>query len=86
MKRGGGLPSRVSRLEDVAGMGECQECHGHAPHGGCFMQQADGVYRDHTGRVLPDGPDEWTCSECGRTYRRPRVVIHVVGRATGRCD
>jgi hypothetical protein len=81
MKRGG-LAARLSQLEDN-GAGECHLCHGRAPHGGCFIQQADGVYRDHTGREMPDGPDEWTCSGCGRTYRRPRVVIQVIGRSTG---
>ena len=81
MKRGG-LAARLSQLEDN-GAGECHLCHGRAPHGGCFMQQAGGVYRDHTGREMPDGPDEWTCSGCGRTYRRPRVVIQVIGRSTG---
>jgi hypothetical protein len=45
------------------------------------MQQADGTFRDHTGREMPDGPDKWTCSGCRRTYcRSPRVVIEVVGR------
>ena len=39
---------------------ERHECHGRAPHGGCFMQQADGVFRDYTGRELPDGPDDWS--------------------------
>ena len=81
MKRGG-LAARLSQLEDN-GAGECHLCHGRAPHGGCFIQQADGVCRDHTGREIPDGPDEWTCSGCGRTYRRPRVVIQVIGRSTG---
>ena len=81
MKRGG-LAARLSQLEDN-GAGECHLCHGRAPHGGCFIQQADGVYRDHTGREMPDGPDGWTCSGCGRTYRRPRVVIQVIGRSTG---
>lgn len=80
MKRGG-LAGRVARLENT-GAGECQICHGLAPHGGFFMQQADGTFRDHTGRELPDGPDEWTCSGCGRTYLcGPRVVIEVIGRS-----
>jgi hypothetical protein len=78
MKRGG-LAGRVAKQED-SGAGECQACRGRAPHGGCFMQQADGTFRDHTGRKMPDGPDEWTCPICMRTYSRPRVVIHVVGR------
>ena len=73
----------MARLEDTEA-GECQTCHGRAPHGGFFMQQADGTFRDHTGREMPDGPDEWTCSGCGRTYcRSPRVVIEVVGRSAG---
>ena len=79
-----GLTARIARLE-ATGAGECV-CHGRAPHGGCFMEQVDGVYRDHTGRVLPVGPDDWTCSGCGRSYRRPRVVIQVVGRAESRRD
>lgn len=83
--RRGGLAGRVTRIEET-GAGECQVCHLRAPHGACFMEQGDGVYRDHTGRELPDGPDEWTCSGCGRTYCRPRVVIQVVGRAKSRCD
>lgn len=82
MKRGG-LTARVARLEDT-GAGECQVCHGRAPHGGCLVQQADGVYRDHTGRELPDGPGEWTCSGSGRTHPRPRAIIHVVGRSDER--
>ena len=81
----GSLQARVTRLE-ATGAGECQTCHGRAPHGGFFMQRADGAYRDHSGRELPDGPDEWTCSGCGRSYRRPRVVIQVVGPAKTRPD
>jgi hypothetical protein len=78
MKRGA-LAARLTRLEGT-GAGECQLCHGHAGPPCVFMQRADGVCRDHNGRELPDGPDEWTCTGCGRAYVRPRVVICVEGR------
>ena len=81
MKRGS-LPTRVSRLE-ATGAGDCPVCQGHSGHGGFFVEQADGVCRDHNGRALPDGPDEWSCAGCGRTYERPVVVICVVGRSKG---
>jgi hypothetical protein len=79
----GGLSARVSRLESK-GIGECQACQGRAGAASVFVDRGDGVCRDVDGRVAPTGPDEWTCSVCGSTYCRPRVVIQVVGRAKTR--
>lgn len=79
MLKRGSLEARVSRLEGTEAAA-CRVCRGHAGHGGFFIDRGDGVCRDHNGRALPDGPDEWTCIGCGRTYERPRVIFHVIGR------